>query len=88
MPPVPIARGVSFARFEEQAKEIADLNRTHRRFRLFRGVEANITAGGDLDVDATQRRHFDIVVAPPHSGLQSTVSQTARMLAAVTTPGW
>ena len=75
-------------RFAEQAVEIAALNeRQAGRFRLLRGVEANIRDDGSVDIDAGDRAKFDIVLAAPHSGLRSAAPQTDRMLAAVTAPG-
>ena len=40
-----------------------------------------------MDVEPADRPRFDIVVAAPHAGLRSADDQTARMLAAVATPG-
>jgi len=85
---LPIANGVPFPRFLQQRREISALNARHRgRFRLLFGVEANIRVDGEVDVPAQERRHFDLVVAAPHSGLRRAEPQTARMVAAVTTPG-
>ncbi|MCA1586932.1 MAG: DNA polymerase/3'-5' exonuclease PolX, partial [Acidobacteria bacterium] len=85
---LPIARGVSRERFAEQRAEIDRVNRVHAgRFRLLKGVEANIRGDGEVDVDAADRRQFDLVVAAPHSGLRSSLPQTERMLAAVMSPG-
>src|SRR3954468_7222373 len=41
---LPIAGGVSMARLAQQHREIDALNRKHRRFRLIKGIEANIRA--------------------------------------------
>jgi putative hydrolase len=85
---LPIANGLSAERLAEQSGEIDRLNARYRgRFRLLKGVEANIRADGDVDVDADERRRLDIVVAAPHSGLRSPLPQTERLLAAVRTPG-
>lgn len=85
---LPIANGVPFARFLEQHREIARLNAEYRgRFCLLCGVEANIRVDGEVDVLASERRHFDLVVAAPHSALRRAELQTDRMIAAVTTPG-
>jgi putative hydrolase len=82
---LPVARGLTIDRFQAQAAEIAALNRRHgARFRLLRGVEANILADGALDVAPEDRRGFDLVLAAPHSALRTAGDQTARMLAAVT----
>jgi putative hydrolase len=84
---LPIANGLSMARFEQQRAEIERLNREgDGRFRLLAGVEANILADGAIDVAIDDRRGFELVVAAPHSALRSPVPQTERMLAAVTQP--
>jgi histidinol phosphatase-like PHP family hydrolase len=85
---LPIAKGVSSERFAEQRREIDRLNEEHQgRFRLLKGVEANIRADGEVDVDASERGEFDVVVAAPHSSLRKADPQTERMLRAVATPG-
>ena len=84
---LPVAHGLSIERFQAQAAEIAALNRAHgERFRLLRGVEANILADGELDVAVPDRTGFDLVLAAPHSGLRTGADQTARLLAAVGSP--
>ena len=85
---LPIARGVSMAKLFEQHREIDRLNDRYRgRFRLIKGIEANIRADGSIDMHATELRQLELVVAAPHSGLRSTADQTARMTAAVRAPG-
>ncbi len=84
---LPIANGLSPERFARQRAEIDRLNEMYAgRFRLLKGVEANIRSDGELDVDLADRRLFDLVVAAPHSGLRSADLQTARMIAAVQAP--
>jgi putative hydrolase len=85
---LPIANGLSPARFAAQRAEIDRLNRDgDGAFRLLAGVEANIRADGTVDVDPGDRPLFDIVVAAPHAVLRSDADQTPRMLAAVSAPG-
>jgi putative hydrolase len=84
---LPIANGLSPARFASQRAEIDRLNREGAgAFRLLAGVEANILADGAIDVTLDDRRGFDLVVAAPHSALRTAVLQTERMLAAVSAP--
>ena len=85
---LPIAGGLSTERQRAQANEIARVNRGFAgAFHVFAGVEANITPSGDVDVEPQARRALDLVVAAPHSGLRTAQPQTARLIAAVTTPG-
>jgi putative hydrolase len=84
---LPIANGLSPARFAQQRAAIDRLNRAgDGGFRLLAGVEANIRADGSIDVEVEDRRRFDVVVAAPHAVLRSAADQTARMVAAVEAP--
>jgi histidinol phosphatase-like PHP family hydrolase len=85
---LPIARGISMSDAEAQHREIDQLNATlGGRFRVFKGIEANILADGNLDLQPAERSVFEFVVASPHSLLRRPEDQTARMLAAVSGPG-
>jgi histidinol phosphatase-like PHP family hydrolase len=82
-----IARGVSMADLAKQHDEIDRLNgRYAGRFRLFKGIEANIRADGSVDMTAEELGRLDFVLVAPHSGLRSAANQTARMIAAVNSP--
>ena len=84
---LPIAQGVSMARLLAQHNAIDLLNEAHRgRFRLLKGIEANIRADGSVDMAPEELRQLEIVVAAPHSGLRTKDSQTERLLRAVTAP--
>ena len=84
---LPIARGMSMAQAIEQHRQIDRINEAQQgRFRLLKGIEANIRADGSVDMTAEELRLFDIVVAAPHSALRSAADQTARLVGAVTTP--
>jgi putative hydrolase len=83
-----IAGGVSMAELAQQHQEIESLNRKHRgRFRLIKGIEANIRADGSVDMEPDELAQLEIVVAAPHSVLRVTSDQTARMVNAVKTRG-
>jgi histidinol phosphatase-like PHP family hydrolase len=83
-----IAGGVSMADLARQHEEIDALNRKHRgRFRLLKGIEANIRADGSIDMAAHELARLEIVVAAPHSALRSSDDQTGRMVNAVRSPG-
>jgi putative hydrolase len=85
---LPIAGGLSMERLAEQHREIDRLNRKHRgRFRLIKGIEANIRADGSVDMTTSELAKLELVVAAPHSVLRSSADQTSRMVAAVRTPG-
>ncbi len=81
---LPIARGVTMADIARQHREIDGLNAKYAgRFRIFKGIEANILADGNLDLQPDERAVFEFVVASPHSLLRRPEDQTARMLGAV-----
>ena len=85
---LPIAGGISMADAAAQQREIDQLNATLAgRFRVFKGIEANILADGNLDLQPAERLKFEFVVASPHSLLRRSEDQTARMVAAVNAPG-
>ena len=85
---LPVARGMSMESAARQVKEIDRVNEEYAgRFRVFKGIEANIRADGSLDLNEHERRLFEFVVASPHALLRRTEDQTGRMLAAVRAPG-
>jgi histidinol phosphatase-like PHP family hydrolase len=83
-----IAGGMTMERVAGQHAEIDALNRTYGgRFRMFKGIEANIRADGTIDMEPHELRRFEFVVASPHSALRKSIDQTERMVAAVSQPG-
>jgi histidinol phosphatase-like PHP family hydrolase len=85
---LPVARGMSMASARRQHGEADRLNEKYAgRFRIFKGIEANILANGILDLSREEREVFEFVVASPHSLLRRSEDQTARMVAAVRQPG-
>jgi histidinol phosphatase-like PHP family hydrolase len=81
-----IARGLSAAGLEAQHREIDAINaQTGGRFRVIKGIEANILADGTVDVPRTTG--CELVLAAPHSKLDSDAKQTSRLLRAIATPG-
>jgi histidinol phosphatase-like PHP family hydrolase len=85
---LPIAKGMSLVTMRRQMADIDGLNELYRgRFRLFKGVEANILADGDLDLQLEERRGLELVLASPHSSLRRRQDQTTRMLEAVSRKG-
>ena len=85
---LPIARGISMTDAVAQHREIDRVNeQLEGRFRVFKGIEANILADGNLDLQPLERSMFEFVVASPHSQLRLSDDQTSRMLAAVKVAG-
>jgi histidinol phosphatase-like PHP family hydrolase len=85
---LPIARGVPMDKLKRQHREIDALNKRYKgRFRMLKGIEANILADGRVDMTPEELRLLEIVVASPHSKLRGSDDQTPRMLAAIHTPG-
>ena len=85
---LPIARGVSMTDLRRQHRAIAALNeRYDGRFRLLKGIEANILADGRLDMSAQELRSMEVVLAAPHSKLRTADDQTQRLVTAMCTPG-
>jgi histidinol phosphatase-like PHP family hydrolase len=83
-----IAGGLTMADLERQHREIEGVNHDlGGRFRMLKGVEANIMADGSIDMTAEELARMEVVVAAPHSALRSSADQTGRMVAAVRTPG-
>jgi histidinol phosphatase-like PHP family hydrolase len=83
-----IAGGMSMERAVDQHAEIDVLNRKYGgRFRLFKGIEANILADGSIDMAPDEMRQFEFIVASPHSALRKAIDQTERMVAAVSQRG-
>ena len=81
---LPVARGMSMTAVAKQHQEIDRVNARHQgRFRIFKGIEANILADGSLDLRPDECEQFEFVVASPHSLLRRPEDQTARMLGAV-----
>ena len=85
---LPIAGGVSMTDLKRQHAEINALNRKYKgRFRIIKGIEANILADGQLDLQPHELMKMELVLAAPHSKLRTGDDQTARLLAAVATRG-
>jgi histidinol phosphatase-like PHP family hydrolase len=85
---LPIARGMSAEAMADQHRDIDGVNRRLAgRFRVLKGIEANIRADGSLDLSADELARCEIVVAAPHAVLRSADDQTPRVLAALATRG-
>ena len=83
-----VAGGMTIEAMRRQHHEIDALNQTFEgRFRVLKGVEANILTDGTLDLQGAELAGVEILLAAPHSKLRLPDDQTDRMLAAVRTPG-
>ncbi len=71
-------------RIEAQWQEIDEVNEKVGPFRVLRGVEANITARGEVDVPDELLAQLDWVVASLHTSLDK--NPTERVLAAIDNP--
>jgi DNA polymerase (family 10) len=82
------AGGLSVDEIEEQHAAIERLNRrSGARFRIFKGIEADILADGSLDYTPEILARFDFVVASVHSRFKlDRAAQTERILQAVAHP--
>ncbi|HXI31728.1 MAG TPA: hypothetical protein VNG89_24990 [Vicinamibacterales bacterium] len=82
-----IAGGMSMQEAAAQRRAIDAVNDERRgAFRLLQGVEANIGADGELDLQDAEAATFDLVLAAPHSRLRKADDQTPRMLRALEHP--
>jgi histidinol phosphatase-like PHP family hydrolase len=83
-----VAGGMTMAQVAQQHAAIDALNAQYKgRFRLFKGIEANIRQDGTVDMEPHELRQFEFVVASPHSLLRKSVDQTERMAGAVSQRG-
>jgi DNA polymerase (family 10) len=71
-------------RMEAQSRELDKLQEKLGRFKLLKGVEANIRANGEVDVPADVLAERDWVMASIHSGFDKDL--TERVLAAMDNP--
>jgi histidinol phosphatase-like PHP family hydrolase len=84
---LPVARGMSMDAVTAQHREIDAINRELAgRFRVIKGVEANIQRDGSLDLLPEEAARFELVLAAPHSALRTAEDQTDRLLAAIAAP--
>jgi histidinol phosphatase-like PHP family hydrolase len=83
-----IAGGMSMEAAARQQATIDEINvRYEGRFRMFKGIEANIRPDGTVDMEPDELRTFEFVVASPHSQLRVADDQTSRMVRAVSQAG-
>jgi DNA polymerase (family 10) len=82
-----IANGLDEQRLLAQIKQIDQLNAGWKNFRLFKGSEVDVLAGGELDFSDEILAQLDYVVASVHSGLgKDEARNTARVIKAISNP--
>lgn len=70
-----------------QHKEINTLNATLQDFHIFKGIESDIRANGELDYEDAVLASFDLIIASVHSKLDMTETEaTARIVKAIENP--
>lgn len=82
-----VAKGLTEARLLEQMKEVKELNKKFKNFRLLQGIEVDIKSDGSLDFDDDILKMLDVVVASIHSGFKQSSEQiTSRLISAIKNP--
>jgi DNA polymerase (family 10) len=81
------AGGLGPAKVREQAREVASVNETMKRFTVFHGIESDILPDGSLDYHEDILVTFDFVVASVHSVFNLTEAEmTKRVIRAIENP--
>ena len=82
------AGGMKATAVAEQMKEADSLNKTYGRdFHIFKGVESDILAEGELDYPDAVLKKFDFIIASIHSRFKmDRERQTARIIRAIKNP--
>jgi DNA polymerase (family 10) len=82
-----VAHGLSPERVRAQWEEIDNLNKSFKKFRIFKGIECDILPDGSLDYDDDLLAGFDYVVASVHTHFNlSEDEQTERICRALRHP--
>lgn len=81
------AQGLSEEKILSQHRQIDELNRKLKPFKIFKSIECDILADGNLDYDDSVLSSFDLVIASVHSNLKMTEQKSMeRLLAAIANP--
>ncbi len=82
-----IARGLNEEKILQELKEIKEVNRRLKGFRVFAGAEVDIRSDFTLDLPDDVLSQLDIVVASVHSGFKQSREQiTKRLVSAIKNP--
>lgn len=79
-PRLRVAGGVSVENLKRKKKEIDDLNRKLKNFRILFGTEVEIDSDGNLDYNDKILSEFDVVIAAVHSGFEQNRTQLTKRL--------
>ncbi|MFW9949540.1 MAG: DNA polymerase/3'-5' exonuclease PolX [Candidatus Thorarchaeota archaeon] len=74
------AGGLDEKQFQEQFKEIEQVNRHLDEITILAGVELNIDKEGNLDLSNSVLKDFDFVIASIHSGFKQVENQIMKRL--------
>jgi DNA polymerase (family 10) len=81
------ANGLSEQRIKEQHNYIDALNRKYAPFKIFKSIECDILADGQMDYSNKVLSTFDLVIASIHSNLDMDEEKAMkRLLGAITNP--
>jgi DNA polymerase (family 10) len=81
------ANGLKEAQVKEQQKELDKLAKEFKQIRIFKGIEADILAHGEIDYDESIWKTFDFVIASIHSRFgMSEKEMTQRIIKAMENP--
>ena len=81
------ANGLSEDAVFAQAEEIDSINKRLAPFKIYKGIEADILADGNMDYGDDFLKNFDIVIASVHSGLKMEKDKaTERLIKAIENP--
>ncbi|MGB9720856.1 MAG: DNA polymerase/3'-5' exonuclease PolX [bacterium] len=78
------AHGLEIERLYKQWKEIDELNRKFKNFRILKGIEVDILPNGKLDYPDKILKEFEMIVASIHQGFSKNV--TERICSAMENP--
>jgi DNA polymerase (family 10) len=82
-----IENGLNEKNLLEQRKEINELNKKYKNFRILQGAETNILKNGSLDIDNKALKKLDYVIGGIHSNFKMSYSQmTERIIKALKNP--
>ena len=82
-----IASGLTVEDLEEQAKEIADVQKKYPDFKILSGIEVDILSDNNLDFSDEVLEKLDLVIGSIHSGFtQSEAEINERIITAMENP--